>query len=569
MRRATVRRLAWSHTVGTGANRALLVGVAIHNAGRRITNATYAGQSLNLMGESVDAGGKVRVMLYQMMGPPVGTGLVSLALDGSDRISGGSMSFTGVAQGASNGGFTGANGIAGNPSVTISSGAGELVFDVVGSPGDALSYTAGPLQNRRWMRATGTGAGDAISAGSIQFGAPIVTNFWTQGAASGWALGAISLKPAPPLSLQADVQSRVTGPSNVVAGLNFNYFITVTNAGLATATNVVLSNSVPFGSIFVSASGGGTFENGAVTWPGFNLPGGAVANFTLTLTAPSRGVLTNVIRSRAATYDPESSNNDGSSPEASALTTVIPYDASPAGSSCALTTNGITSTWSQTVGSGYNRMLLVGISLRQKASVVSGVTYGGLPLTNLVSSRIKNGVEIWGMVAPPVGTANIVINWNGASDMVGWSGIFTNVDQLNPVSATGSASDSSTIPSVGIVSASGDLVVDTVSTTGDAVSMTASGWQAEICHNRIGTGGSNGRGAASYASGGISTNMGWTMTASKNWDMVAVVLKAGPPLPQADVASLVSGPAEVSAYQRWFTRSWRQTLVPPRRAMWL
>src|SRR6185295_14467413 len=122
----------------------------------------------------------------------------------------------------------------------------------------------------------------------------------------------------------------------------------------------------------------GSSNNGAVTWPAFDLASGDSTNFTVILTAPARGTLTNIVRSMASIYDPDNSNNDGSAAGAKVVTTVTPYDAEFAVSSCAMVATNTTLTWSQTVNSGPSRMLIVGISLRQKLSTVSSITYGGV-----------------------------------------------------------------------------------------------------------------------------------------------------------------------------------------------
>src|SRR6185369_7852506 len=151
-----------------------------------------------------------------------------------------------------------------------------------------------------------------------------------------------------------------------------------------------------------------------------------------TVGAPSPGTLTNIVFNSTPTFDPNPTNNNGSAANAQVVTTVVIGGLSLAGSSCAKVATNTTLAWSQTVNSGSSRMLLVGISLRQRNSTVSSVTYGGVALTNIVSSRVKEAVEIWGLVAPPIGVVNVVVNWSGSSDMVGWSGVFTNVDQSSP-----------------------------------------------------------------------------------------------------------------------------------------
>ncbi|MEA3342491.1 MAG: right-handed parallel beta-helix repeat-containing protein, partial [Chloroflexota bacterium] len=78
------------------------------------------------------------------------------------------------------------------------------------------------------------------------------------------------------------------GPAWVSEGAPIAYTLRVTNTGLVTAVNVVLTDSLPAGAGFVSASDGGGLESSdVVTWPTFTLApnGGSVARtFTVTAT---------------------------------------------------------------------------------------------------------------------------------------------------------------------------------------------------------------------------------------------------------------------------------------------
>src|SRR5207249_3217485 len=99
----------------------------------------------------------------------------------------------------------------------------------------------------------------------------------------------------------------------------------VTNLGPSTANNVVVNDTLPSGATFVSASSGGSYSAGVVTWPTMtNFFLGAITNFTVTITAPGSGPMTNTVSSTSTTGDPDGSNNDGSSGNAKVITTVTP-----------------------------------------------------------------------------------------------------------------------------------------------------------------------------------------------------------------------------------------------------
>jgi uncharacterized repeat protein (TIGR01451 family) len=107
----------------------------------------------------------------------------------------------------------------------------------------------------------------------------------------------------------ADVSVNKAGPANTFAGTNFNYTITVTNAGPSTASGVVVTDTLPAGAVFVFASGGGTTNAGIVSWSLGSLSAGQTSNLTLTVISPASGTLTNTASVSSPTGDPNPTNN--------------------------------------------------------------------------------------------------------------------------------------------------------------------------------------------------------------------------------------------------------------------
>jgi uncharacterized repeat protein (TIGR01451 family) len=71
---------------------------------------------------------------------------------------------------------------------------------------------------------------------------------------------------------------------------NLVYTISVTNFGPSSAGSVVVTDSLPLGVTFVSATGGGANNSGVVNWSlGHRLTSGQVSNVTVTVTAPASG----------------------------------------------------------------------------------------------------------------------------------------------------------------------------------------------------------------------------------------------------------------------------------------
>lgn len=131
--------------------------------------------------------------------------------------------------------------------------------------------------------------------------------------------------------------------------------------------------------------------------------------------------------------------------------------------------NGNSATWLHTVNSGVNRALFVEMGTTKSAQA-TGVTYAGLPLTRVfrgASASGNNGVEIWVLVAPPVGTANVVVSFSVSNGAICGATTFNGVKQSAPYGDFASASGSTVAGlgglfnvSVTVASAPGDMVID-------------------------------------------------------------------------------------------------------------
>ena len=122
---------------------------------------------------------------------------------------------------------------------------------------------------------------------------------------------------------QADLAATGSGPAIVNAGSSFNYLITVANLGPSTASNVVVMDALPGAATFVSATGGGVNNSSVITWPAItSLFSGGTTNFTVTVTAPGSGSLTNIVSCSSSVLDPITSNNDGSAAAARVITAI-------------------------------------------------------------------------------------------------------------------------------------------------------------------------------------------------------------------------------------------------------
>jgi uncharacterized repeat protein (TIGR01451 family) len=111
---------------------------------------------------------------------------------------------------------------------------------------------------------------------------------------SGWSL---SLTVVNPVGSAADLGVVMTGPaSQIYAGSNFTYTVTVTNRGPATATGLKMTDNLPGGLNFVSTSQGSfSLLPGAVNFTLGSLTAGTSTNFTITVNAPATGTYNNQV----------------------------------------------------------------------------------------------------------------------------------------------------------------------------------------------------------------------------------------------------------------------------------
>jgi uncharacterized repeat protein (TIGR01451 family) len=143
----------------------------------------------------------------------------------------------------------------------------------------------------------------------------------------------------------------------------------------------------------------------------------------------------------------------------------------------AATTSGITSqtgspsplTVAHTTGTGTNRLMIVTV-VSVPNQTISGVTYAGVALkkldeaTNNAASRpVKT--EIWYLVNPPSGTANVLISWpSGNLEAAAGVSTYTGVDPTLPFGTVskiiGTSSSNGTVVPISTESTLGDIVID-------------------------------------------------------------------------------------------------------------
>ncbi len=180
--------------------------------------------------------------------------------------------------------------------------------------------------------------------------------------------------------------------------------------------------------------------------------------------------------------------------------------------------NESTITLSHTTAAGSDRLLVVGIDIKENKNITS-VTYNGVNLTNAgIADNSGNAkAEIWYLKMPDVGTYDVVVNLDGNSDIVIGAATYTGVDQTTPLGTFVSNTGSTITASAVVSSAADEWVFDTMAVR-DASSITVGAGQTQQWNNGFG----NFRGGSSTEPGAGSVTMSWTLDAAKNWAIAAV-----------------------------------------------
>src|SRR5260221_10696100 len=183
-------------------------------------------------------------------------------------------------------------------------------------------------------------------------------------------------------------------------------------------------------------------------------------------------------------------------------------------------TGSSTNTFSHTVDNQSNRILWVPVDA---GASVNSVKYGGVSLTQLSSNSGQGGGEVlslWYLLAPAIGTANIVITCSSATYIIGASASYYNVAQSSTFgtaasnSGTGATSSTNTV----VTTSSSQLVFDTVNNTGAATD-TATASQTKRFQPT-----SSGVAIGDIAATGSNMTLTWSWSGSATWAQISVAM---------------------------------------------
>ncbi len=195
-----VSSLSWSHTVGAGSDRLLVVRVANINSSVTVNNVTYGGVAMTALQTATSGSGtsQVRISMWYLVAPAVGTATVAVTLSASTRVQGYSNNLTGVSQVAPFGTPVTAVGTNNAQSVTVTGGvSGDLIMDAGAAQGGAGTASAGTGQTAV-SGSTGPTASDVLGMGSTKAAAASVSMAWSTTASSPWVLMGVAIKQSVP-----------------------------------------------------------------------------------------------------------------------------------------------------------------------------------------------------------------------------------------------------------------------------------------------------------------------------------------------------------------------------------
>jgi hypothetical protein len=188
-------------------------------------------------------------------------------------------------------------------------------------------------------------------------------------------------------------------------------------------------------------------------------------------------------------------------------------------------------TFSFTVPSITNGILLVGNSVNESNPAnraITGITYNGVALTKIDAMDTGAGstrTELWYLINPPAGTANIVITYSGTGAPGGRRmGVLclSGVDQSNPINASNKASGSTSSATVSVTPTTDNCWV-VASACAQAV-LTESGGNTERWYSNVSSTNNGAGGTKGPISPAAATAMAWGLDHGDEWRLVSAAI---------------------------------------------
>lgn len=211
-----------------------------------------------------------------------------------------------------------------------------------------------------------------------------------------------------------------TAPERTFLGQAITYNINVKNTGNGDANNTIVTETLPAGATFVSASDAGTSSAGSVVWKIGTLKAGAEKNFTVSLRADTKGTLKNTASADADCADAVSAAASTNVEGIPAILLEVIDQADPVAV-------GDSTTYLVTVtnqGSAVGTNIKIVCNLEQQAEFVSGtgdtaVTARGKTITMApVASLAPKAQASWKVVVKAVGEGDVRFAVQMTSDQI-------------------------------------------------------------------------------------------------------------------------------------------------------
>ncbi len=189
-----------------------------------------------------------------------------------------------------------------------------------------------------------------------------------------------------------------------------------------------------------------------------------------------------------------------------------------------------------TVPAGDNRFLIVTVGIGSGCvapiQIVLSASYAAMPLARIDAISGTNcgpdgaRSEQWRMVAPPVGTNDVIVQLSAPGLTVHVGALaFTGVNQASPVRASSTGSGSGADAKVTVTSAVGDRVVASVGQGGMIVSP-GTGQNPALIDNATGANTLDNTAVSTALGAAPSVTMDWSFQGVDEWQMVVSSLQA-------------------------------------------
>jgi len=299
-------------------------------------------------------------------------------------------------------------------------------------------------------------------------------------------------------TLPVVVQGNITATGSLASGSISNGF-----GGISTTNIIATTGVLQGGSILLGSDGGlppSTGLRGGIA-TGTNIVGNDLF-FDAADGTGTGGSGSLVFRTGAPSID--SPTNDTNSSISSDFSTVTSL------------------TWAHATNANPDRLLIVGVTLGDNTKTITGITYSGVALTRFAGQNCSTTcrVELWYLVAPPVGVANVVISLSGPSILNAGASTYYNVDPTTPVATSMTAFGFANPPNVTLTGTNTtQLVVDVFGDDNRLLGVTGNNilrWNTDGATNAP-------NGSSSLTASSPSTTMNWNDTSS-SWATVVVAL---------------------------------------------